>query len=158
MNYANSVLSIFAQPRYLKVFLLIMVLFSPLLAITSDILILSTLTINPLVDPVKILIIGAIVFLMSINGTLMFHNYETRAKSGVKTTALGVIGAFFTTACPICQPIWLVWLGLGSVTAFLADISIYVGIFSVVLLLISIVYSFKSASSVCEVKINGKNN
>jgi hypothetical protein len=59
-----------------------------------------------------------------------------------------MITALITTACPICQPIWLVWLGLGSATAFLSEVSIYLATSSIFLL----GFSLYKSTELCEVK------
>lgn len=158
MNYSKELGSIFAQSRYRIVLLICLALLGPIFAITSDIIVINTLQINSIAEPMKVLIMSLVVILMSINVTVLFHNYEIRKSTGNKITLLGIVAALFTTACPICQPIWLVWFGFGSFTAFLSDISAYVGIFSLGLLLLSLHNLLKSASSTCEVKRNGKNN
>ncbi|MBI5228410.1 hypothetical protein HY988_07500 [Candidatus Micrarchaeota archaeon] len=144
--------SIFAQTRYRVAFLLLLLFFLPILAITSDITVLPQFVLNPIADPLKILLMGIISLLIAINGSVIFHNYERAAASSKKTTVLGTVGALFTTTCPVCQPIWLVWLGFGSATAFLVELSNYLAVLSIGLLVISLNYSLKSASGRCEVK------
>ena len=152
MDYLNAVTEALGKPRYRNVFVILLLVLAPIFSLTSDIIIPSTLEFNPISDPMKIVLICVIVLLMSINGSVLLHNYEARKSMGKKTTILGTLTALFTTTCPVCQPIWLVWLGFGSASAFLPNISIYVALLSISLLLVSLHYSLKSMSSVCEVK------
>ena len=151
MNYSNPIAEVLKQARYRTVFVMLLVVLTPIFAVTSDIIVPSTLELNPIADPIKIALMFMIAVLMSLNGTVLFHNYEAKKKAGKKTTVLGTIAALFTTTCPICQPIWLVWLGFGSASAFLADISIYVALLSISLLIVSLYFSLKSSNK-CEVK------
>lgn len=91
-----------------------------------------------------------IVFLISLNGTITIHNYDLK-KEYSKNSFLGGFIAFFASTCPVCQPIWLIWLGFGSVSAFLSGIGLYIGLLSIILLTISLYYSLKSVSS-CPIK------
>ncbi len=158
VNYSGELGKIFVHIRYRITLFLLLALLGSIFAITSNIVVPSTLQLNPSAEPIKIIMMLMIVILMSINLTVLFHNYEMRKGTVKQSTILGTLGAPFTTACPICQPIWLVWLGFGSFTAFLSDISIYIGILSFGLLLLSLHNLLKAASSTCEVKKNGKNN
>ncbi len=157
MDYTKAVGDVLRQARYRVLFVILLVILAPIFAVTSDIIVPSTLELNPIADPVKIVLMVLIVTLMALNGAVLFHNYEARKNVG-KTTVLGTVGALFTTTCPVCQPIWLVWLGFGSASAFLADISIYVALLSLSLLFVSLHYSLKSVYNTCEVNLNGKNS
>ena len=156
MDYVKALREVLRQARYRTLFIILLVVLALIFAVTSDIIVLSTLELNPIADPTKIALMFMIVILMALNGTVLFHNYEARKSLGKKTTALGTVAALFTTTCPVCQPIWLVWLGFGSVSAFLADVSIYVALLSLSLLFVSLHYSLRSISNVCEVNSNGK--
>jgi hypothetical protein len=134
-----------------------LVVFGALLAITADIVVLPGLYFNPGIEPLQLGIVALLVPMMALNGTVAFHNIEARIVAGSAGGFIGTAGALFTSACPFCQPIWLVWLGFGSATAFLAQYGALIGIGSIALLLVSLHYCIKSASGTCEVKLNGKN-
>ena len=149
--------SIMARRRYALAFGICLLIIAPVLSVTSNIVVPSVPDINPGAEPLDIVLVGLIAALISLNAAVLIHNLDARAEGG-KTGVVGTIAAFFTTACPVCQPIWLVWLGLGSATAFLAEYGRYVSLASIGLLGISLHYSLKSASGTCEVKTNGKND
>lgn len=153
MNYVKALGEVFLQNRYRLIFLVLVLVLAPIFAITSDIIVTQTLTLNPTAEPIQIALVLGIVALMAINGAVTFHNYEARKATSKSITLIGTITALFTSSCPFCQPIWLVWLGFGSATAFLANISLYLGVLSFAFLLISLHYSLKSVSNKCEVKI-----
>jgi hypothetical protein len=148
--------SILATSRYSLAFGLALIVVTPIISVTSNILVPSTLEINPGAEPLDMLLVGAIAGLIAINSAVLLHNFDMKAGIN-KGGPAGALVAFFTTACPVCQPVWLVWLGLGSATAFLAEFGRYISIMSIALLGVSLHYSLKSASGVCEVKIHGKN-
>jgi hypothetical protein len=157
MDYTAALSEVFSQARYQNAFVLLLFVLTPLLAITSDIFVLATMQFNPILDQFKASLMAVIVVLMSLNATVVLHNYEKRKPAMKSTTALGAtVAAFFTTACPVCQPIWLLWFGLGSATVFLAEISVYVALLSIALFVFSLHYSLKSVSNICEVKPHGK--
>ncbi len=151
MNHIKALSELFKQKKYALAFAFLLLVLAPIFAITSDILVPSTLELNPIAEMPKIVLVLGTVVLIALNLTVFFHNYEAKKNASKKTTALGAVAALFTTACPVCQPIWLVWLGLGSASAFLTDISLYVGFLSVSLLLVSLHYSLKSSSATCEI-------
>lgn len=151
MNHLDALGKVFGESRYRLAAAVIAVAVTPVLAITSNILSPDGLALNPFAEPVRIAMVAAIAAAMAVNGAILLHNMEMRKARGGKATMLGAVSAFFTSACPVCQPVWLVWLGLGSVTAFLSDIGPYVGAFSLAMLAVSIHYSLKSAENVCEV-------
>lgn len=136
-------------------FILISIVIGLIFAVTSNILIVQTMEINQAIEEINIAIVVIIVFLLSANITLIIK--RNAVKTHKKTTTLGFLTGILTTACPICQPIWLFWLGLGSATAFLADVSAYIGIISIALLSFSLYNSMRSTNQ-CEVKLHGKNN
>lgn len=174
--YFTQIREIFWKTGYLPIFLALLAIFAILFGVTSNIVVIvpsalvftSILQINPFVELPKIGLSAIIAVLMALNSTVLLHNYRNsygknqigNAKTGTgtdtKTTFLGGFIAMFATACPVCQPIWLVWLGFGSVSAFLADVSIYVALLSLSLLFVSLHYSLRSISNVCEVNSNGK--
>lgn len=109
-------------------------------AVFTDIIVVQDKWFNPNLKLLDASLITFIAFLTSLLLAMMVfvakNNLgETRGKKR------GVLGSFigvFATACPICQPIWLVWLGLGSQALFLVEISLYVQLASIALLLVSL--------------------
>lgn len=90
-----------------------------------------------------------------------FTNCSCRKQRGINqqfmnksTPLVGVLPAFFASSCIVCQPFWLIAIGLGTTTAFLADLSIPLMLLSIILLIFSI---YQSSKKICEVKLHGKN-
>ena len=156
MNYLKALSEIFAQDKYSAAFLIILIIFVSLLTITSGFFVITTMEFNPIADPIKVFLVLTSAFLLALNSVVILHNYDQRKTAAKGTTGLGALAALFTTSCSVCQPFWLLWLGLGSGTAFLTDISIYISLLSILFLLISLHYSLKSNNK-CEVKTYGKN-
>ncbi len=151
MKKLQKLHAIFSSPKYGVVFLATTIVFGAIIAVTSDIIIFPSLQLNPIAQPLQIGIISIIVFLLAANTSVLVQNFDLRKDTGGKTTTLfGTAAAFFTTACPVCQPIWLVWIGAGSATAFLSDVSILIGIASIAMLLFSLNILLKE--DFCEVK------
>ncbi len=107
---------------------------------------------NPLLKPVDAGLITVIALLTSLIITLMAYTIKTNLGTrGKKRGILGSTIGLFATACPICQPIWLVWLGLGSQALFLVEISTYVSLASIALLLVSLHFMARGiADKTCE--------
>ncbi len=174
MGDISAFIGVLSQKRYQAAFSLIFMAFLPILALSSGIIVPSTLEFNAAAEPLRIGLVLLIAALISANGAVMFRNYEQRKKAAGKSSAIGAIAGFFTTACPVCQPAWLIWLGAGSAAGFLADISIYLGIASAALLAVSLhynqipkefgytcstehVHSLKSNPGSCQAKLGVKN-
>ncbi|AJF59635.1 MAG: hypothetical protein QT03_C0001G0126 [archaeon GW2011_AR10] len=157
MNDIERLMQILSARRYIVAFLLFSVVISLVLSVTSGFALLYIFNTVQIVEPLNIFVLIVVILLLALNLTVLLKNYET----GIKTESSGAVaGAFtglFLTSCPICQPVWLIWMGLGSSTAFLADISIYFGIASALFLTIGLHYSLKAPEK-CEVKKDGKNN
>ena len=150
MGYLPVLKEVFEEDKYKLAFAVLVIILNVVFALTSNIIIPSTLELNPILDVPKAVLVEMIVVLISVNLTVLFRNYQTKKDTNKKTTFVGAITALFTTACPVCQPAWLVWLGFGSFTGFLADLSLYIALLSISLLLVSLHYSLKSASNFCE--------
>ena len=158
MNYFSSLKKVFSEKNYLAIFILSFIILGTILSITSGFFLPAFMEFNQTSQPLNVAIVIAIAFLLALNLTIFIRNYEAKKQESNKTTFVGALAGLFMTSCPICQPIWLVWIGLGGSTAFLADISIYFGIASVLFLLIGLHYSLKSVDANCEVPKNKDNN
>ncbi len=151
MNELEALRAVFSGWRYRAVAIALAAVLAPLLAVTSNVFSPSGLSLNPFAEPLRIALVAAIAAAMAVNGAILLRNFEMRMALGGKAAAAGSAAALFASACPVCQPVWLIWLGLGSATAFLSDISLYIGAFSLLMLLVSIRQSLRSSSNTCEV-------
>lgn len=69
-----------------------------------------------------------------------------------KTGAIGSLMGTLASACPICQPIWLVWLGMGSMSGFLADWGGYILAASLVILTFSVHQGLQAVATSCPMR------
>lgn len=136
------------------VFAASIVLFSVILSVTSGFVVLLPIGVNPFFEIERLAIIGVIVVLVSLNAAALAHNYSIQKKAAGKSSIFGAFAAFFTTSCPVCQPVLLVWLGFGGASAALSNYGIYIGLVSILLLLVSLHFSLKCNS--CGVGQSGK--
>jgi len=140
---------VFSEPKYRLLAAIFFLILLPIYAVLTDIIILSPLSINPNLKPLEASLILIASFFASLGFTLAtFQIYEFKVLS--KKEAGGMLGSsagaglggsllgIFTSACTICQPVWLVWLGLGSVSFFLTDYSIYIVLASLAVLIYSV--------------------
>lgn len=144
-----NIINILSENKYKAIFFIAFVITMSVFTITSDIVVLNTLSINPFVDVARVLLMGIISILIALNITVLWYRHSVRNKISPTTTVLGTVTALFTSACPICQPIWLFYFGFGSATAFLTELSWYIGFLSIALLIFSLYNSTKN----CEIKI-----
>lgn len=154
MEKIERIWEIVSKTKYSRIFVLLTIGIGMIIAMSSNI-VTPNLELNQYIDPIRAVIVAVIVALISLNVTIMFHNYEIRKKDQKSASVIGIIFGLFTSACPVCQPIWLIWFGLGAGTGFLADLGAYSGILSIIMLMISLNYSIEEK---CKVKDYGKNN
>lgn len=145
-------ITILSENRYKAVFFILFVITLAVLTITSNIIVLSTLSINPFADIARVFLMFIISILISLNITVILYKYKIKKKTSPTTTVLGAVMALFTTTCPICQPIWLIYFGFGSATAFLTELSWYAGFLSIALLIFSLYNSTKEKKCIVKVK------
>jgi hypothetical protein len=117
---------------------------------------------NPNILPVEAGLVLLVAILASLGFTLgAFQVFELRTASRksiggsiIGAGAGGTVLAAFASACSVCQPVWLFWLGLGSATAFLADYGLYVLLASLAIL----VYSLNAGLTaiVCGCPVHGR--
>jgi hypothetical protein len=129
-------------------------LFFALLAITSNMVVLSVWELNPFVDPAHILMEGLIALLFGANIGVLLHNSDrSNAMNGeTQMTTLGGLAALLTSSCPLCQPVFMLALGLGGLGALFASLSFVMVIVSVVLLLISLERGLEAADGTCRLR------
>ena len=156
MKRLEKLATILKAGKYFAVFLLLLAVLTPILAVTSNILVPPTFELNTIAEPAKIILVAIIALLMAINGAALLYRLDSKNSAPNKAGFTGALAGIFTSTCAVCQPIWLWWLGFGSASAFLADISLYIGTFSIGLLGFSL-YQLLSDEA-CEVKPHGKNN
>ena len=154
MNYFSSLKEVFSAKIYWAILVVAFLLLAIILSITSGFFLPAFMEFNQTAQPLNIAIVIAIAFLLALNLTIFIRNYEAKNQESNKTTFAGALAGLFMTSCPVCQPVWLVWLGFGGATAFLADVSIYFGIASVLFLLVGLHFSLKSVDANCEVPKN----
>ena len=151
---------VFSKPKYCLLAATFFIILLPLYAVLTDIVILEPLSFNPNLKPLEAGLISLIAVLASLGFTIAaFQISEFRhvSKKSVGGSVLGAgaggsILATFATTCIICQPIWLVWLGLGGASAFLIDYGLPIAIISIALLLYSINAGLRAVVEGCNVK------
>ncbi len=134
---------VFSTRRYMLLFAVLLAIFIPLYALLTNMVILSPLSCNPDIRLPEAALILVAAILASLGFTIAaYQSFEQHSLSRFEEVGVwgGAIG-FFASACAVCQPLWIAWLGLGSVTAFLADYSIYIVAASIALML----YALNSA-------------
>ncbi|MFA6489402.1 MAG: hypothetical protein WCT52_01865 [Candidatus Micrarchaeia archaeon] len=159
-NWKEGLALVFANRKYSALFVVLFAVLTPVYAVLTDIVILSPLALNPGIRPLE----TALVFCVSVLASLGFtiaafqifeaHSISKKSLGGsvLGAGAGGTVLATFASACTVCQPIWLFWLGLGSATAFLADYGIYIMLASMAILLYSIDSGLAAITHGCAVK------
>lgn len=97
--------------------------------------------INPSIELVRVLPIAIVVLLAALLLAMQWLDWNRASDTKLipsKTGLAGSMAGFFATGCPICQPIWLVWLGLGQASLFLIDLSVWISLVSIALLIYSL--------------------
>ena len=162
MEYWKEGLALlFSRRKYAALFVLLFAILLPAYAVLTNILITNPLSLNPTIKPLETMLILTISVLAALGFTLGVFELELHAVSR-KSVGGSVLGAgaggsalaVFASACTVCQPVWLFWFGLGSVTAFLADYGIYILAASLAILLYSINAGLRAIVRGCAVRPN----
>jgi hypothetical protein len=133
-----------SAPKYLAAFVLLFICLEAVYAVATDML-LPDWKINPLLKVHEAILISAIAALAALSLLLIAYGRECAnyAKNASIAGVGGLLG-LFATACPVCQPAWLLWLGLGGATVFLVQASLFIELISIALLLVSIYYTLEA--------------
>lgn len=156
----SALAQVFSRPKYVLLFVLLVLLLSPIYAVLTDVVILSPLSLNPNLRLPEAVLIALVALLASAGFTIAAYQLSELRSVSKKSVGSGVLGAgaggsalaAFASACTICQPVWLVWLGLGSASAFLIDYGLYIALASIALLLFSIQSGLRAISLGCGLK------
>jgi len=156
---------VFSMRKYWLVFAAILTILLPLYAVLTDIVVLGNpIILNPAINTAGAALILAIAFLSSLGFTIaayqVFEQHTFSKKSAAGSMfgagAGGSVLAAFATACTVCQPIWLVWLGFGSASAFLIDYGNYIAMASIAILLYSINSGLRAITEGCQTNKTAK--
>lgn len=144
---------VLSKKSFIILFFVLFFVLSFLYAILNNVFVLSLFSFNVELNFVQTILVFIISLLSSLTLTVLFYRFKQNKSLKVQDAPgfLGSILAFFTTSCIVCQPIWLIWLGLGSSTFFLIKLSIYLQVASILLLLVSLHLSLRSING-CLIK------
>ncbi len=126
------------QQKFLFFFLFV-ILFG-IYAVFTDIVVVfpGPIGLNPDLNWINVALIFFITLTASLSLVITFFYPGITITQTPKKGLFGGILGIFATACPICQPIWLVWLGLGSASVVLIDYSTPIALVSLALVLYSL--------------------
>ena len=152
MIFENLKLTIESQKQKLVLIASFIILLT-LLLFTSNAISFPDFKINPFIELANLVSVSVIAFLISVNLVVLIYKNNLKKLNKEKATGIfGVFASLFASSCSVCQPAIFAWFGLGSVTGFFADLSIYFSLLSTVFLIISLYLNLKSINGKCEVK------
>ncbi|MBI5176527.1 hypothetical protein HY995_00400 [Candidatus Micrarchaeota archaeon] len=147
---------VLSSQKYLAGFLVGFAIVLLFYAVFNDILVINPpFSINPDVSLTSASLVLIISFLTSLLLVVFIHNAKRQIslKSSNKAGLSGSLLAAFGTACPVCQPIWLVWLGLASPALALVKFALAIQLASIVILIVSLHFSLREVSlKTCPIK------
>lgn len=151
---------VFSDSKYRFLAAAFFMVLLPVYAILTDIILLQPFSINPNLKLAETVLITAVALLASLGFTLALYQLSNLHRVSKGSVGGGVLGAgaggsvlaTFATSCTICQPVWLLWLGVGGAATFLVDYSLPIALASILLLLFSINSGFKSIVEGCKLK------
>ncbi len=146
-------LQVLSSASGFSIFALSFVVSFLVLLFTSGLVLFPKLELNPFAELWMAPIIGLISLLFSFNMAVFLNNFSFQIMPS-KSGAFGAAAGLLTTTCPVCSPVLIGWLGLGSIFGVLSTFNFYIGVLSVGLLgysLWSSLYSYY-----CRVKKHGK--
>jgi len=79
INYIANIADILTKTRYALVFFLLLIIFAIVFAITANIVIFPSdfspsFDLNPIIEPINLVLISVIIFLVALNFIVMLHN------------------------------------------------------------------------------------
>jgi len=132
--------------RFIGLFLVITLLYFVL----TGIVLINPIDVNP---SLKALNVGLTIIISGLTALIGIITWDRMTlQSSLNDSKKGLIGSavgLFASACPVCQPIWLLWLGLGPASAFLVEYSTLISLMGIGLLLFAI-HSSLSTPLTCE--------
>lgn len=142
---------VFSKRKYLWLFALLLLIFLPVYAILTGVYVLSYMGFNVNLKFFEAALVPFVAFLAALGFTIAAFQFKELPSQShwPKAGLIGSVLGTFSSACAICQPIWLVWLGLGSVAVILADYSAHILIASILLLLYAIHAGLESVAECC---------
>jgi hypothetical protein len=146
-DYIGKLARVLSEPKHAAIFLGSLVVLLALFGVMSGIFLPNPIGFNGVADPLRVVGIIASAIIASVNIAVVLWNHERRMSShgAGSMTALGAFMGMFLGSCPFCQPAWLFWLGLGSVTGFLsATLGALFGLASIIFLLYALKLSLES--------------
>ena len=143
---------VLGETRYALTFLLLLVVLGFIFGAVTGIILLSPLDLNQIADPYRVATTAATAVLTAATLTVSLRNHQMKtAASGAESmTVLGVFMSIFVGSCPLCQPIWLFWVGLGTVSGVLGAIGLIFGLASIAFLVLALKTSIEAG--MCEMK------
>lgn len=140
----SSLSIVFSGAKYKFLFAALLVLLTFAYFTATNVFVFGTLSLNPLLKLPDATLIFLIALFSSLGFTVFAYKFSQSAQlSHAKETAGASALGIFASACPVCQPACLAWLGFGSVSIFLTEYSTYIALASVLLLL------YANYSSLC---------
>ncbi len=146
---------VFSKNGYLLLLAILLVILVPAYLALTNVLLLNPLGVNPSAEAGGTALSALLGVLAALGLTVaVFQVREMGAlTTGAKTGFGGSIIGLFGSACPICQPVWLFWFGLGSAGAFLSDYGIYLLMASVLIVLFSLHLGLQSVAHGCPCRV-----
>lgn len=145
---------VFSKNGYLFLLAILLLVLVPAYLALTNVLLLNPLTINPSAETpgtALSVLLGALSALGLTIGIFQIRemgSFSTGAKTGIGGSLIGLFGS----ACPICQPVWLFWLGLGSAGAFLSEYGIYLLVASTLIVAFSLHLGLQAVARGCQVR------
>ncbi len=159
LNFFKTIYSasseVLANYFYSRLFIALLILLGFAYVVLTDVFVLSLMQFNSIIRPLDVLLISVIAFLAALTTTATVYRMREFKSFSKRSTAgfFGTFVGFFATACPVCTPIWLSWLGVAGSFAFLTQASLYIELASIALLTVSLYLTAKAVNKkTCEIK------
>ncbi len=138
-----KITSVFSAPAYAALFLLIFAFLTAVYFVVTGIYAPSVGEFVSTVEPIRVVFLLLIAALSSLALTIFIYKKREPLVCTQNAPAfLGSFAALFTTACPLCFPLLLSWVGVGGATALaISSNAVPIQLASVALLGVSIYYA-----------------
>lgn len=130
---------ILSNRSMLVCFIVLFLIVTLLYFVLTGILLVNPIEVNSSLSGLNVGLTISISGLTTLIIVITWNRMRTTSRvNSPKSSIVGSAAGLFASSCPVCQPIWLLWLGLGPASAFLIEYNTIIAVFGIGILFFSL--------------------